>query len=189
MDSYIELFDAFGYEINFRYRRNKRYRSRLGGAFSSISFAFILYLFYYFSQDCFNKTNPNVTIVNTFNNTVKLNSSSFVYAIYFTDTDNIAINNPQKYLSFHGIITEWGNNKKEHPINFSKCEISKHFNKSNILENRINQKLLNYDKTYCLDLPKDFEFLNGRNEIPRKSLRIYVMECMNKTMFQRDCMY
>ncbi len=183
----FKVIDAFGYEIGFRYKGERRYRSSGGGIITFIAIGLVIYLFSYFSQDCLNKTNPTTRMLNSYNNTITLNASSFFYGLYFTDGKNEMIENPGKYILYHALVTDWDKEKITYTLKFSKCNKTRHFSKSGLPEQMIDEKIPFFHDSYCLDLPEDFKLKNGGTEIPRISLQIFVMECMNKTMFDVDC--
>jgi hypothetical protein len=183
----IKMCDIFGYEIGLRHHGERRYRTVPGGVVTIVVSTFFIYLFSYFSSDCLNKVNPATRMQNNYFNPIILNATSFFYAIQFNDGSNKLMKDPTRYLSFHAIFTEWEDTKKQNIIKFVKCNLKDHFKNTGIDEKIINEKIPFFDETFCLDIPEDFTLKNGGNEIPRKSMQIFVMECMNKTLLEVDC--
>jgi hypothetical protein len=181
--------DIFGYEICFRHQGERRYKTVLGGMITIMLGIFLIYLFTYFSNDCIRKINPATRMQNNYFNPIILNASSFIYALQFTDSNNKIIADPTKYLSFHAIVTEWEENKSQHELKFSKCDKSRHFKNTGISQDIIKNKIPFFNETFCLDKPEEFILINSGNEIPRKSIQIFVMECMNKTLLNVDCKF
>jgi hypothetical protein len=181
--------DIFGYEICLRHQGERRYRTIFGGIITLMLGVFLIYLFTYFSNDCIKKINPATRMQNNYSNPIILNASSFIYALQFTDSNNQIIENPTRYLAFHAIVTDWEHNKTQYILKFSKCNKNNHFKNTGISEDLINSKIRFFNETFCLDKPEEFILMNGGNEIPRKSIQIFVMECMNKTLLDVNCKY
>jgi hypothetical protein len=179
--------DIFGYDICLRHQSQRKYKTIFGGIITLMLAVFLIYLFTYFSDDCIKKINPSIRMQNSFANPIVLNASSFIYALQFTDSNNKVITDPTKYLSFHAIVTEWEHNKTQLILSFSKCNKNNHIKKTGIRDEIIYNKIPNFNQTFCLDKPEEFILKNGGNEIPRKSIQIFVMECMNKTLLNKNC--
>jgi hypothetical protein len=148
---------------------------------------FLIFLFNYFSYDCVYKTNPIVRENNVYEIHNSINMSKYFWAFYFTDEYYKKIEDPDRYLGFHAIITTWNETMETKPVRFSKCNINKHFSRTGFDKEKIFQLIPHFYDSYCLDLDDEFYLLNGNTQIPRSSLDIYVMECHNKTMKEVDC--
>jgi hypothetical protein len=185
----IKVFDIFGTQITFRHNNQTKYKTCGGGCATILSIGFVIFLFHYFSYDCINKINPIVrnNILYKIDNTV--NMTKYFWAFYFTDEKRNNIDDPERYISFHAVITDWKETMQEKIVTFSKCNLNKHFGKTSFTKQKIFQIIPNFYDAFCLDIEDDFNLLNGYSQIPRSSISIYVMECYNKTMFGVDCNY
>jgi hypothetical protein len=183
----IKITDMFGGELTFRHKDQMRYKSVNGGLATLTSFIFILYIFFYFSSDCFHKTNPTGRDTNFYEINNSLNLSKYFFAFYFTDQYYRPLPNPNKYLAFHARVSKWDTNLTQYPIFFSKCNMDKHFGRSGMNEDQILTVIPNFNETYCIDLEEDFQLINGNTQIPRLSIEFIVAECNNSTIWGVDC--
>lgn len=185
----IKFCDIFGSSITFRHNNQLKFKTLGGGIATIFSMAFLIFLFNYFADDCINKTNPLVRDNNVYQIDNYINMTNYFWAFYFTDGFKNKIEDPQRYVAFHAIHTNWDQTMKITPIKFSKCNINKHFKRIKLDREKIFQIIPNLYDSFCLDLDDDFFLLNGNTQIPRSSLDIFVIECENKTMKDINCIY
>lgn len=184
---YLELFDIFGYDLTFRHKNFIKFTTYYGGLITIFCTGFLIYAFLNLSKDCLKKINPIVRETNYYDDYSIVYADKFFFAFYFTDSLFTYMPNPEKYLIFHGVVTNYTNESETTIIPFIKCDIEKHFNRTEISIGSINDKISNFDKTYCLDLDQGFNLINSGTEIPRLSLSLYVIECKNTTIDSVDC--
>jgi hypothetical protein len=183
----LHSIDLFGHDLTFKHKKSYKFTTALGGVSTIISGAFLLYVLIYFSRDLLNKTNPTVRQTAYFQDNNYLNTSTYFYGLDIVTDANVPMENPEKFLIFHAVITYWNAKKQEKTYTFSKCDLRKHFNKVDIQHDYIHSKLLHFNTSFCLDLEDGFQLLNGFADIPRQSIRVFVVECMNKTIDGIDC--
>jgi len=186
---YLSYADFFGYDLNFRNNQFKKYKTFYGGLLTVICIGFFIYSFLNLAADCFNKTNPIVRESNYFADYSVVEGKEFFFSFYFTDENFNIIDQPEKYLIFHGVITNYTNHRQTRKIPFIKCDYKRHFHKTKLEMEKINEKITNFNETWCLDLDNDFHLTNSLNEIPRHSLSIYVIECSNSTILDMNCKF
>jgi hypothetical protein len=184
---FIKFSDVFGSELTFRHQNQVRYKTINGGLATLTSLSFIFYIFFYFSADCFNKTNPVVRDTNFYEINNSLNFSKHFFAFYFTDQFYRPIPNPSRYLAFHAKVSKWDANLTQYPIQFSKCDLQKHFGRSGMSNEYILSIIPVFQDSYCVDLEDDFYLINGNTQIPRSSIEFIVSECSNSTIWGVDC--
>ena len=184
---YLAYFDIFGYNLSFRHNKFIKYRTYYGGILTIICTGFLMYAFVNLSRDCFNKTNPAVRESSYYEDFAILNAEKFFFSFYFTDNMFNNMPNPEKYVIFHGVITNYTNEIETKTVPFVKCNYPKHFYNTTLSKEKVDQKLSNFNNTYCLDLEGDFNLINSGTEIPRLSLSIFVIECKNTTIDGVDC--
>jgi hypothetical protein len=183
----IKVFDIFGSLITFRHDNQTKYKTCGGGCATILSAGFVIFLLHYFSYDCINKINPIVrsNIVYKADNTV--NMTNYFWAFYFTDEEFNLLDEPDRYLAFHGKITVWTDKLEQRTLTFSKCNLKKHFSNTSFSRQKIFEVIPYFYDSYCLDLEEKFNLFNGYSQIPRASLEIFVMECYNMTLHGVDC--
>lgn len=191
MDSllnYLSYFDIFGLDIAFRHNRFIKYRNFYGGITTIFCGIFLIYAFLELSYDCIHKTNPLVRETSYYEDYSIVKGSNFFFAFYFTDSDFNFIKNPEKYLIFYANISNSTSNEGNiETIQFSKCNYDKHFNSKILTKEIINEKIKNFNNTFCLNFDNKINFINSGTEIPRLSLSLYVVECDNTTIHGVDC--
>ena len=185
----IKYLDMFGSHITFRHNNQTKFKTISGGTATLFSIGFIIYLFYYFSYDCINKINPIVRDNNIYKIHNFVNMSKYFWAFYFTNDNMTMIENPERYLAFHGLVTKWNETLEIYPLKFSKCNLKKHFSRTGFTKEKIFEMIPNFNDAFCLDIEDDFLLLNGNTQIPRVSIDIFVAECENKTIKDVDCIY
>lgn len=183
---YLELFDIFGYDLTFRHKNFIKFTTYYGGLITIFCTGFLLYAFLNLSKDCLKKINPIVRETSYYDDYSIVDANKFFFAFYFTDTLYKYIDNPEKYLIFHGVVTNYTDESERSVIPFVKCNLERHFNRTQIPTESINAKIPNLDKTYCLDLEEGFKLINSGTEIPRLSLSLYVIQCSNRTIDNID---
>lgn len=179
---YLSYLDIFGYDLSFRHNRFTKYRTYYGGIITIFCIGFLVYAFMNIAKDCLDKTNPSVRETSYYDDYSIVNGTKFFFAFYFTDDKFNSLPNPEKYLIFQGVLTNYTNEAETKIVDFVKCDQKRHFERTKLPFNRINEKIKNFNDTWCLDLDEDFKLINSGNEIPRLSLSIYVIECTNETM-------
>jgi hypothetical protein len=185
----IKAFDIFGSMITFRHDDQTKYKTCGGGCATLLSIGFVFFLLHYFSYDCVNKVNPIVrdNVIYKADNVV--NMTNYFWAFYFTDENFNMIDNPERYLAFHGVVTIWNTRMEKRVVSFSKCNLNKHFSRTSFTRQKIFETIPFFHDSYCLDLDDEFNLFNGYSQIPRASLEIFVMECYNMTMQLYDCIF
>ena len=183
-EEFLHLIDIFGFNLNFRNKEFLQYRTKLGG-FLTIFYGFLCLLFFFYSsQDIFYQTNPKVRQSVEYKENVVIESPEFIFSLYFSDselnllkfTEDKDIND---YFEFWATVKTKSfikSEDRELKVEFKRC--NKTINKV-IFENTfftkqshfINEEKIN--NTYCLEL-ENFQLQNALNEIPKKSLSLYV---------------
>lgn len=186
LNKYITLLDYFGYPLTFKHNQQITYRTTLGGSLTLLTLIFLVYSFLIFSKDCFNKTNPSVRETNTYDDYTVVDGKKIFFSFYFTDDKFRKIENPEKYLIFHGVITNYTDDISTRTVPFVKCDIDRHFKNKGLSTDKLQNKLSNLNYTYCLDIEEDFNLINSGTEIPRLSLSVFVIECTNQTIHDVD---
>jgi len=181
LDKHLPYIDFFGYNLSFRFNQYKKYRTYYGGLLTIICSGFLLFTFFNLAADCLNKTNPIVRESNDFEELSVVEGTKFFYSLDFTDENFNSIVEPEKYLIFHGVITNHTDHREIKTIPFIKCDFDRHFKKTNLPKEKIDEKINNLNRTWCLDLDNEFRLINTGNEIPRITLSIFVIECFNTT--------
>ncbi len=159
----------------------------MGGFLTILCAGFLVYAFLNISRDCFYKTNPTVRDNSYYDDYTVVNGNKFFFGIYFTDEKYNLIQNPERYLIFHGLVSNYTENLVVTTIPFSKCSFERHFNKTGVPLQRISEKIKDFEESYCLDIDDNFNLINSGTEIPRLSLSINVIECMNRTIENINC--
>jgi hypothetical protein len=188
--AFIEILtfvDMFGYPLTFKNNQAINYRTKLGGAFTLFTLCFMIYAFLILSKDCFNKTNPIVRENSVYDDKSVIDGDKFFFSIYFADEKYKTLPNPEKYIIFHGVLNNYTDDMETTTIPFVKCDFDRHFNKTKIDKNKLNEKMKNFDDIYCLDIANDFKLMNSGTATPRLSLSIFIIECANRTIDGVDC--
>ena len=182
IQEYLSYLDIFGYDLSFRHNRFTKYRTYYGGILTILCTGFLVYAFLNIASDCLDKTNPLVRETSYYDDYSIVNGTKFFFSFYFTDDKLNSFDNPEKYLIFQGVLTNYTNDAETKTVNFVKCDYKRHFERTKLPLSRIKEKIKNFNDTWCLDLEEDFHLINSGTEIPRLSLSIYVIECTNSTV-------
>ena len=187
---FLKLCDIYGTQISFHYEKSLLMKSVTGGICSILTAILGVIVLYYFSNDCIKKKNPGVREANVYKEQNSIDANNFYLGLHFTDSQYLKLENPEKYLAFHAVISDLriSNTPNYEILQFSKCKLNKHFLKNSDSElNNIQSRVPYLNESYCLDLPQNFTFLNSDSEVPRKSINIYVTECANMTIQRVSC--
>lgn len=187
LNEVLTIIDIFGYPLTFKHNQAINYRTKLGGSFTFMVVCFLIYAFLHISRDCFHKTNPIVRENSFYDDKAIVFGDKFFFSLFFTDDKYNILSDPEKYLVFHGVISNYTDDLQVTTVPFVKCDFDKHFNKTKVNTEKIAEKMKNFEQTYCLDIDDKFFLMNSGTEIPRLSLSIFVIECANKTIDGVDC--
>ena len=149
----LKFVDIYGTQMSFTNDDSYYIKSVLGGAFSIFTAILASIIFYIFSHDCFFKMNPTVRVLDIYKDQNLINGSNFFYGLYFSTSNYTIMENPQKYLAFHAVITSLRNSSRPiyNVISFSKCNLSKHFLRNSKIEiDNLKSKLPSLEMTFAL---------------------------------------
>jgi len=182
----LNYIDLFGLYLTFRNNGYSRFRTRLGGVITILFFIACIIFFINTSEDMFYKTNPKVRTSLHYKENAIVESNDYTFALYFS---NSSMRNPNyklnktihDFIEFYAVLkTRLHNNTVEEKITFIKCDFTNNKNailSENIFYNNGKTKLQErLNNTYCLNKKNstDLFLQNSLNEIPNKSLSIYV---------------
>lgn len=187
ISNFLTYLDLFGFDLTFRHKRFTKYRTYYGGIVTIICFIVLCYGFFEFAKDCLHKENPLIRETSYYDEKSIIDIKHFFFSLFFSDLHLNHIPNPEKYLIFHGVLTNITDNKTISNIPFVKCNYEKHLKHVALPKEKFDKRFMNFNETFCLDYDETFSLLNSLNEFPRVSLSIYVIECKNTTVYGINC--
>jgi len=143
MKNFLKLIDFIGKPIVFQIQGNEKFKSALGGVFSLILFAIVLFSFFYFGRDLYEKKNPSYLTQNTrleFSPQWNLTNDNFFIGIRVEDENFTTVEDPRFFEIIQSYIHYERNSRNEIEVKNKHTKYMRNKCNDTHMKNHLNMK-------------------------------------------------